>query len=355
MPSEPKKPIEELLEASARARRSEFGADGRMPNPMRAQLHEEIVRLDRRDKPQERRSWLANFWPQLSLATAVAAVLVTASVVWFRTQNKTSESSLSLAVQTAPVVASNETNGPLRSLDAMAVDRLAKDNGAKPADSVVAEESQLSSGRLADAATAGAAPDAPPSEVAQAPATAKAAVPAPVARSFAQTRQTQTANLRQRFSQNIAQNAPALSENKMKQQRSSLLNTFDVQQEGDRIRVVDEDGSTYTGKLEQIAQHDARSLSQKKEQKAAAQSMTAMKPGEQTESNEFFFRAAGFNATLKKQVVFEANYIAAPAENQQNKAMKEQRRDEQNAARIVGTAKVPGQAPVEVDAVSVTR
>ena len=351
MPSEPKKPIEELLEASARARRSEFGADGRMPNPMRAQLHEEIVRLDRRDKPQERRSWLANFWPQLSLATAVAAVLVTASVVWFRTQNKTSESSLSLAVQTAPVVASNETNGPLRSLDAMAVDRLAQDNEAKPVDSVVAEESQLSSGRLAEAAIAGA----PPSEVAQAPATAKAAAPAPAARSFAQTRQAQTANLRQRFSQNIAQNAPALAESKMKEQRSNLLNTFDVQQEGDRIRVVDEDGSTYTGKLEQIAQNDARSLSQKKEQNIAARSATAMKRGEQTESNEFFFRAAGFNSTLRKQVVFEANYIAAPAENQQNTAMKEQRRDEQNSARIVGTAKVSGQAPVEVDAVSVTR
>ena len=42
MPLEPKKPIDELLEASAKARRAAFGADPKMPNPMRAQLHHEI-------------------------------------------------------------------------------------------------------------------------------------------------------------------------------------------------------------------------------------------------------------------------------------------------------------------------
>ncbi|MGZ5022145.1 MAG: hypothetical protein ACXWFY_06735, partial [Chthoniobacterales bacterium] len=87
MQPEPKKPIEELLEASARARRAEFGADPQMPNPMRAQLHEEIARLARNEKPEERRSWLANFWPQLSLATAVAAMLVVASFFWLRTES----------------------------------------------------------------------------------------------------------------------------------------------------------------------------------------------------------------------------------------------------------------------------
>ena len=66
MPPDPKKPIEELLEASAKARRAEFGADPKMPNPMRARLHDEIARLGREDQQPERRSWLSLFWPQVS-------------------------------------------------------------------------------------------------------------------------------------------------------------------------------------------------------------------------------------------------------------------------------------------------
>src|SRR5205085_10216447 len=97
MPPEPKNPIEELLEASARARRAEFGADPKMPNPMRAQLHEEIARRNRGGEP--RRSWFANFWPQLSLATAVAAALVVASVVWFRSETKITRADVQLAMQ----------------------------------------------------------------------------------------------------------------------------------------------------------------------------------------------------------------------------------------------------------------
>src|SRR5947209_8587802 len=63
MPLEPKKPIEELLETSAGARRAEFGADPKMPNPMRAQLHHEIARLARRDERKSRRRSFVLSWP----------------------------------------------------------------------------------------------------------------------------------------------------------------------------------------------------------------------------------------------------------------------------------------------------
>ena len=36
--------MEQMLEALAKARRAEFGDDAKMPNPMRARLHEEIAR-----------------------------------------------------------------------------------------------------------------------------------------------------------------------------------------------------------------------------------------------------------------------------------------------------------------------
>ncbi|MGZ5002341.1 MAG: hypothetical protein ACXWBM_04035 [Chthoniobacterales bacterium] len=347
MQPEPKKPIEELLEASARARRAEFGADPQMPNPMRAQLHEEIARQNRTTEPEKRRGWLANFWPQLSLATAVAAMLVVAAFVWLGTESRGPR--IQSAMQQR-VAQPDDVSAPLHSLDAPQIDRLAKGNEWKSDEGTVAAAPPVQS----EPSFAGGADIKSLNEVAQAPAAAKAAALAPAARSFAQTRQAETANVRQRFSQNVSGQI-AGREDKSKQ-RANLLNTFDVQQEGNRIRVVDEDGSTYTGKLEQIAQSDSRSLSQKKEQNLAARSAAAFKRGEESESNEYFFRAAGFNSSLKKNVVFEANYIATPTAKDQIPGEKRSQTEQQQApARIVGTARVAGEAPVEVDAVSVAR
>src|SRR5437764_842034 len=82
MPLEPKKPIEELLEASAKARRAAFGADPKMPNPMRTQLHHEITRLARKD--ESRSQWRAGgiSWPRLLTATALALILASESAIW---------------------------------------------------------------------------------------------------------------------------------------------------------------------------------------------------------------------------------------------------------------------------------
>ena len=80
MPNEPKKTIEELLQASAKARRAEFGSDPKMPNPMRARLHDEIARAAREEEPKPRRNWnwFAISWP---IGTVAAAVLVVAFVM----------------------------------------------------------------------------------------------------------------------------------------------------------------------------------------------------------------------------------------------------------------------------------
>ncbi|MDQ2918986.1 MAG: hypothetical protein M3R10_03810, partial [Verrucomicrobiota bacterium] len=295
-----------------------------------------------------RRSWLTSFWPQISLATAVAVVLVTGSVFWFRAQTETNNATAQLAMN-APVAPKDATE-TLRSLDAPQVDRLEKSEASKSADVAIAAAPPAETA----SSFAGTAEVKSFQEVAQAPAAAKVAAPAMATRSFTQEPQALTANLSQRFSQNVSGKMAAGDDAKLKR-RANVLNTFDVQQEGDKIRVVDEDGSTYTGKLEQITQNDRRSLAQKNQQNFVAQAGTATKPAEENESNEYFFRAAGFNSSLKKNVVFEANYVAPPTDNQQNAATKEARRDEQNQARIVGTAKIPGEPPVEVDAVSVAR
>jgi len=83
MPLEPKKPIEELLEASAKARRAAFGADPKMPNPMRTQLHHEISRLTRKDECESHWRAFGLSWPRLVTATALALILISASAIWW--------------------------------------------------------------------------------------------------------------------------------------------------------------------------------------------------------------------------------------------------------------------------------
>src|SRR5213593_4572770 len=83
MSPEQKKPIEEVLEASAKARRGQLGADPKMPNPMRAQLHHEIARLSRTKERERSARWFGIFAPRLALGTAFALILVSVSALWW--------------------------------------------------------------------------------------------------------------------------------------------------------------------------------------------------------------------------------------------------------------------------------
>ena len=85
MASEPKKPIEQMLEALAKARRAQFGDDPKMPNPMRARLHEEIARAGAAEdeKVESRGSWLTMFWPRVTVAAALATLIVLVPAIWW--------------------------------------------------------------------------------------------------------------------------------------------------------------------------------------------------------------------------------------------------------------------------------
>ena len=178
----------------------------------------------------------------------------------------------------------------------------------------------------------------------------KAKQSAPAAGSLAQNRQT--TNFRQQFSQKAADEA---FRNKPKQ-TLNILNEFQVEQTDHEIRVVDADGSTYSGKLEPLGQNDARSIFNQKRNYAAPSSRAAASFADkaQTATAEFYFRASGYNSSLKKRVVFEGNYIASSA-FAQKKVAKAEERDEQTPARITGTAKIRGESPVQIDAVAVSR
>src|SRR4029077_5129799 len=85
MASEPKKPIEQMLEALAKARRAEFGDDPKMPNPMRARLHEEIARggAAEDENVDSRPSWVTMFWPRVTVAAALATLIVLVPAIWW--------------------------------------------------------------------------------------------------------------------------------------------------------------------------------------------------------------------------------------------------------------------------------
>jgi hypothetical protein len=371
MPLEPKNPIEDLLEASARARRAEFGADTKMPNPMRTQLQHEIARLARSD---ERKSYRRSFvfsWPRFVTATALALVLVGASAIWWSREHQSAGGdTIKLAMQ-PPTPPANQAVAPEKVFEqgaAAAAARPAKsfaDNNAGAMQSVGQAKAANALSKFAEATTT-PSPFAPttkdfigagkktdgslPSDISL--AAKEATQSAPAAASLAQNRRT--INFRQQFSQNAADQAFRSK----RKQTLNILNEFQVEQTDHEIRVVDADGSTYSGKLEPLAQNDARSIFNQKRNYAAPSSRaaTSFDHKAQAANAEFYFRATGYNSSLKKHLVFEGNYIASSASAQKKVAKAEaEEREEQIPARITGTAKIRGESPVQIDAIAVAK
>jgi hypothetical protein len=366
MPLEPKKPIEELLEASARARRAEFGADPKMPNPMRAELHHEIARLARNHE-QRSGHFFGIPWPRLALGAAFALILVSASGLWWwRERQAGGRETLKLAMQeptreapppekvfeqgavaagpAAPTFADSNAATSRPAEEAKDADALTKSAGATTAPSTTGARTE---GLMA----AGAKTDEPLPANKSLPA--KEAPAAPASALLAQNRQL--TNFRQQPSQNAAKQAFRGKFNKA----LNILNEFQVEQTDHEIRVVDADGSTYSGKLEPLAQNDARSVFNQKQNYSAPASHAASSFDEKAQSTnaEFYFRASGYNSSLKKPLVFEGNYIASSvAQKKVAKAKAEaEERDEQTPARITGTAKIRGESPVQIDAIAVAK
>jgi hypothetical protein len=388
MPSEPKKPIEQMLEALAKARRAQFGPDPKMPNPMRARLHEEIARAGAAEdeNTESRPSWVTMFWPRLTVAAALATLLVLVPAIWWNQSHQVSG--------VADVALRERTAGARDALNsaASAEGTLAKapsasapeqtvnlaDNSkinvepAKPSSELEASKSSthFAQGRAATefpnqvtkgfdkeiaSANIPAAPVAPPAGGASdsKDKSDRMAAAAPVAQP------SSAANLAtaQQFSEQSA--AQSFRSTAQVSRAANVLTAFQVQQQGSDIRVVDADGSTYTGKIEQSAKNaeldsrmTARRAAAKQTQRYAAKAV-----GEnESAAAQSYFRATGYNMSLKKTVVFEGNY-AAPPPQQPAVATSNDRQQAQSSrdrAHIVGTVRVNGEAPVEVDAIAET-
>ena len=389
MPSEPKKPIEQMLEALAKARRAQFGDDPKMPNPMRAGLHEEIARAEAAEdeKVESRQSWITRFWPRVTVAAALATLMVLVPAIWWNQSHPVAESG-GLALRDRAAGASRELNSAVPEKDALAkgLGISATENTVNLADnsqikvepvaapSSEAEESKSSThvaqgsvatefpsqetkgfdGEIASAKIQAAPAAAPP---ASADSKAKSDAMAAAAPAVAQPLSAGSVAVAQQFSQQ-----PAVQSFRNKAQQVSraanVLNKFQVEQQGNEIRVLDADGSTYTGKIEQGAKSaelesrtSARRDFAKQAPKYAANAVSENKSAIAQSS----FRATGYNVSLKRTLVFEGSY-AAPAQQPAKSTFNDNERAEssRDQARIVGTVRVNGEAPVEVDAIAET-
>src|SRR6266480_1173323 len=362
MPLEPKKPIEDILEATAKARRAQFGADPKMPNPMRAQLHHEIARVAQDEDSRRSEHWFRILWPRLAFTTAFALILVCISTLWWREHQTEGGETMKLAMQepageAQPPEKVFEQGAAAAATAGPATPTFADGNTAasRPAE---ADEDTDASGRFAEATTApstdglvagGNKTDQP--LLADKSLAAKEAKPAaPATGSLAQSQQMM--NFRQQFSKDATNQA---FRSKLKQ-TANILNEFQVEQSDHEIRLVDADGSTYSGKLESLAQNDARSIYNQKKNAPFSKGARAFDEKAQSANAEYYFRATGYNTSLKKSLVFEGNYIAPLGVAQKKVAKaktKSEERDEEASARITGVAKVHGESPVQIDAVAV--
>jgi hypothetical protein len=386
MPSEPKKPIEQMLEALAKARRAEFGDDPKMPNPMRARLHEEIarVRTAEEENVESRPSWVTMFWPRLTVAAALATLIVLVPAIWWNRSHPLGESG-DLALRDRTAAAGNGPNAVVRAENTFAKtpavsateptvnladnSQVKVESAATPASEAEALDSSVhvAQGRAATelpsqltkdeiaSAKIQSAPAAAPGAGADSKAksdTMAAAAP-PIAQpssagSLGMTRQFSQQSLAQSFRNNAQVNRSA-----------NVLNTFQVQQQGNEIRVLDADGSTYTGKIEQLAKStelDSRMAARRDAAKQTRSYAAKSVPEKESAVSQSYFRATGFNVSLKKTLVFEGNYAAPPAQQPATVTANDRERSEQSRdrARIVGTVRVNGEAPVEVDALADT-
>ena len=382
--------MEQMLEALAKARRAEFGDDAKMPNPMRARLHEEIARAGAAEdeKVESRGSWLTMFWPRVTVAAALATLIVLVPAIWWNQSHPLSApSDVALRDRTAgaadglnPAAASEDTLAKAPAVSATEPTMNLADNNQikiEPAATPASEAGALASStrilkergatefpnqitkgftdkKIATAKIQSAPAAAP---AAGADSKAKSDTMTGVAPPVAQPSSADSLGTKQQFSQQSA--VQSFRNNAQVSRSANVLNTFQVQQQGSEIRVLDADGSTYTGKIEQLpknAELDAGITARRDAAKQTRRYAAKAAPQNESAAPQSYFRATGYNVSLKRTLVFEGNYAAPPAQQSATATANDRERSEQNRdrARIVGTVRVNGEAPVEVDAVAET-
>jgi hypothetical protein len=352
MPDQPPNPsrVEELLRASAERRRAEFDAADAvaMPARMRQQLHEKI-RLQREgaataveDEParESRRPRVGlfeflftHFWRRFALVAVVVVALLSVPFAWRAWHPDRGREAVAYSMAPPPPAADhvplNPGNIALAPPPPPAAPAISSDNAAL----ATAKPPAMLAGR--DTETRG------PLEV-------------PATGSLNRAGETE-AGLHQNFARNdtadasSTQSKTAAAATARTSNAAGVLSNFRFEQTGDRLRIVDADGSVYTGEIQPLRLADAPAPPASRRVPPQAPSAASARgresdvrgsvasqarpaaPGSRPEipaaapakipppaslpvavaGAAFSFRASGSNVSLHEPVVFEGTYYPA--------------------------------------------
>ena len=382
MANEPERPIEKLLRAAAKKRRDEAGAPLELHPATRRLLQGEVARTFTKPK-RETRSFaeaLGQLWPRLAWGVALFAVLVVAGYMLLPVPSKGKpEAQLAKDEHLTPTAPAKQPLPPLPlSKDSLAAptDREVKEKLAVAAAPQLADRKKTAEGNIAAsggslaAAPAGfagqptpsanmpTAPASPPpapmtaaatsvvaadesakltGDKADQPFSAYKSLPAVASANRAKSSTSPTDGLLEfaavpreeatsvGASQRFARAALGLQAKSSLADKATpahpVLASFQVEQVGPELRIVDGDGSVYSGYVE-IAEAARRLRSAKAEESAATRAPRAgegaLEPlpaasldADQPAQQKYFFRVVGTNRSLQKKVVFSGNLLAA--------------------------------------------
>lgn len=415
MASDPERPIEKLLRDCADQRRQKAGPPLELHPATRRLFQGEIERQFGRPTSQafSARDWLRRFWPRVAFAVAGAAALVALIGVLVPTHPHPAERLAKNELSPAPAAEESAQQNLRRTAvmpqsteqERAAPSQMLGTASARPPQAIAA---QASANFESEAPTAPSAlpPQAPGSVARENPLTLAAAAARPTGsldtlsteKALEQRTEVQGGNrgglktavafnfaeankdLAARNAWNFIQTGPAARTVQAGKATSTvpLLATFEVQQSGPMLEIIDHDGSVYKGYWQNATTTDAingtadgprfapaLSAGATRQQSAApANYSLAATPVPLPTVSNYFFRVTGTNLTLNRQVVFTGNFsvpaskAGQPFENSNQLQQKDAAslQNLQNSqlpllnSRISGTALLDGQK-LEINAV----
>lgn len=326
MANEPERPVENALRAYAEQRRRQAGQLGELHPADRRILQAEVARTFPPLQTPGRQGFLSiiiGVWPRL--VGGCALLLGIGLLAWHFSsspnrltelaKNEKLPSRMPVEVSKSQELADNRaataTSAALAPTAPAAASVYDKAKDAPAGLELAQTVTQLSTSRSAVAASS-ASSRAEPELAASAPAQSAAFF-------LSQEREQQEKQLTQLFVRAPAETGLAGAAARQRPAAASLLDSFRVEQTGQQVRVIDRDGSVYTGSLTPPQVTANRAL-----QRAANPSaLTAARDSSQTVNSNraalsraistapqtFSFRVAGTNLSLKQQVVFSGQLM----------------------------------------------
>jgi cytoskeletal protein RodZ len=312
MPSdEPNKKMDDLLKAYAAKRREE--APPELHAVSRKLLQDEVRRNFGADKRQASGGLLSN-WPRVAVGMCAAGLVIVVAIISFQAPSPATLSEFRSEQRVAPSSVT-QLSGEAEKVTAL---------DAATAKAAPAVQSPM---LAAPPSTADVpAPSAPPSAVAAAPqlrpaqnavASAQAAPGIAPSEPSVLTFKRESSLAPQSLADNlsVAPNAQQFVQvnnsaltRKTGPSAAAVLVTFQMERQGQDVRVLDGDGSVYKGKV--LGPIEAEKLRRQKDdklQEAAQAVASADRLG-----YDYSFEVSGVNNVLKKKIIFTGNFVQLP-------------------------------------------